>query len=230
MSGFQNFWEDDIYGKGRHLNLYPYDSVVSYIFRFASRFGSRKDVSILEIGFGAGNNIWFMAREGFTAAGIEGSASGVGFARRRLAAEGLSADLKVGDFTQLPWADGSFDLVIDRGAITHNPRTAISRSLAEVNRVLKPGGRLYSTHLFSAGNPNRTFGEALGDGAYDRFTGGYFEDIGLTFFATADDIRALHGEHLRLLSYEEMLTRDGASGALTSDYWMIEAEKPEIAR
>jgi SAM-dependent methyltransferase len=64
-------------------------------------------------------------------------------AKNWLAAEDLTADLRVGDMTALPWPDESFDAVIDRYAVATlmDQRTA----LREIARVLRPDGRFFST-------------------------------------------------------------------------------------
>jgi SAM-dependent methyltransferase len=80
---------------------------------------SRSDVRVLELGCGTGNNLWFAAREGFQVCGLDASATAVAFARERLEAEGLTADVRVGDFTQkLPYPDAFFDFIIDRAALS----------------------------------------------------------------------------------------------------------------
>lgn len=47
--------------------------------------------------------------------------------------------LEVGDVTALPFADASFDLVLDFGIIHHVPDW--QRAVGEVRRVLRPGGQ-----------------------------------------------------------------------------------------
>lgn len=47
-----------------------------------------------------------------------------------------------GDMENLPFADGSFDLIVHSQSLHHIP--VITRALAEIRRVLKPGGLLYS--------------------------------------------------------------------------------------
>jgi SAM-dependent methyltransferase len=53
---------------------------------------------------------------------------------------GLTVDLKAGDAQDLPFADQSFDTVVCTYALCSVPDEA--RAIAEMKRVLKPGGRL----------------------------------------------------------------------------------------
>lgn len=129
-------WESR-YAAGSALNRYPFDQVVSFMFRHGKP-GDR----VLEIGCGAGNNVWFLAREGFVAAGIDISPSAIAAAEARLAADGLEADLRVGDFHQLPWPDDDFDFVVDRSALVCSNEQ--KRALVEIARVLRPHGRFLS--------------------------------------------------------------------------------------
>ena len=156
IAAFDPIWENEIYGRGQALNRYPYDSVVTFVFRHAPRQKPRAAVRVLEIGCGAGNNIWFLAREGFQAYGIDGSATAITHARDRLAYERLAADLRVGDFTELPYADDLFDLVIDRCALTCVGRSAAARVVAEVARVLTPEGRFHFNPYSTAHTSHRT--------------------------------------------------------------------------
>ena len=64
----------------------------------------------------------------------------VGRALRRLSAYGPNrVDIRVGDTTQLEFADASFDAVVDFAALHHVPDW--QAALDEIARVLKPGGR-----------------------------------------------------------------------------------------
>ncbi|NEO02836.1 MAG: class I SAM-dependent methyltransferase, partial [Moorea sp. SIO3I7] len=126
---FDPIWEAK-YSAG-HRNLYPWDIVVSFLFRNYPRNKPRNEVKILEIGCGTGNNLWFAAREGFNVSGIEGSSSAIASAQDRFTTEGLTGDLRVGDFTQLPFESNSFDLVFDRGSLTCCGFTAGQQAVAE---------------------------------------------------------------------------------------------------
>ena len=50
------------------------------------------------------------------------------------------AAARVGDMRQLPFGDGEFDAVISSYAIDHLRRAERPKAIAEVARVLKPGG------------------------------------------------------------------------------------------
>ena len=58
----------------------------------------------------------------------------------RIAGVADRAAAKVGDARQLPFSDGDFDGAISVAAIDHVPRRDIPKAIAEVARVLKPGG------------------------------------------------------------------------------------------
>ena len=104
---------------------------------------------VLELGVGAGANIPFFQTLGCEFHGVEGSLSIV--ERLRQAFPGLAGQLICGDFTRrLPYADASFDLVVDRASITHNDTPSVQAALAEAARVLRPGGRFIGIDWFSS--------------------------------------------------------------------------------
>ena len=145
---FDPAWEAKYRDNPAYRNRYPWSCIVSFVMSWAPRDRPRADVHVLEVGCGAGNNLWFCAREGFASAGIDGSASAIDYAKDRFAQEGLRADLRVGDFGALPFASHSFDLCIDHAALSHTTSDGVRRAIAEIHRVLKPGG-LFFLNLYS---------------------------------------------------------------------------------
>ena len=71
----------------------------------------------------------------------------VELARERLRRRGSTARLWVGDATAIPVADSTYDAVFDFGIIHHIPRWRLA--LAEIHRVLKPGGRFYAEEVLA---------------------------------------------------------------------------------
>ena len=109
-----------------------------------SLLGVRPADRILEIGFGPGQGIRRLAK-----LAPSGQVCGVDFSEemhrqaRRMNAALIAAgrvDLRQCDAATLPFADGSFDKVLAVNVIYFWPEPAAR--LAEVRRVLKPGGRL----------------------------------------------------------------------------------------
>jgi ubiquinone/menaquinone biosynthesis C-methylase UbiE len=185
-------WERDIYAKGNQVNRWPFDKVISSIMH-ATSDRDRHEVSVLEIGCGAGNNIWFLAAEGFRAHGIDMSGTVINYARNRLHELGLQAELQVGDIADLPWQDHIFDFVIDRGTLTQNTHEHCGKIIKEARRTLKPMGIMLSFDLFGMNHPERLFGDEVSHHTFDNFRNGYFRSVGLTSFFTKQDLRVVFG-------------------------------------
>lgn len=134
----------------RAQRSYPNESLIQFI---ASRFFSlpnhlRKEVKVLEVGCGTGANLWMMAKEGLQVHGLDSSATALDLAHQHLADKwNVSADLKQGSFTYLPYDDASFDAVVDVVSLQHLSLEDARQALSEISRVLKPGGEFFSYRL-----------------------------------------------------------------------------------
>ena len=69
-------------------------------------------------------------------------------ARRRLQSRRECIRLWTGDATSIPADDGAYDAVFDFGIIHHVP--SWRNAVAEVGRVLHPGGRFYAEEVFGS--------------------------------------------------------------------------------
>ncbi|MDK1285601.1 class I SAM-dependent methyltransferase [Pseudoalteromonas umbrosa] len=214
-------WES-IYQSGQQLNKYPFSEIVSLIFQMKK---SNQSLKVLELGCGAGNNIYFMASEGIQCAGIDCSPSALRFATSRIEESQLTADLRVGCFTNLPWSANSFDLVIDRSALNCVPREQIKTALQQVHRVLKPGGRIFS-QIYADSHPAHH--SALNTSP--EFSKGMlhegFQDIDGLFFASALDIKQLFGHFVK--TSVSLNKAETLSGRITSAQWSIIAYKSDV--
>jgi SAM-dependent methyltransferase len=217
-------WES-IYSEGKALNRYPFDQVVSFIYKNFSRSKPRSETKILEIGCGAGNNVWFAAREGFSVAGVDGSSSAIEFARKRFADEGLQGDLRVGDFIHLPFEDDSFDFVIDRAALTCSGFSSAQKTVAEVRRVLIPGGRFFF-NPYSDRHSSFASGKPGPDGVTVDISGGTLVDIGPIFFYGKRDLHALFARGWKLASIRHVeYTEELETLYNCHAEWIVIAEK-----
>ncbi len=220
---FDPRWSE-IYAGG-HRQRYPWDCVVSFVFRNAPHDRARSEVSILEVGCGTASNLWFAAREGFRVTGLDGSADAIATARERFVEDGLEGELTVGDFTDLPYGDDVFDLAIDRAAITCSGRAAGRRAIAEVCRVLRPGGRFFF-NPYAAGHSSEATGRPGPDGVVVDIEGGTLTGVGQICFYGETDIAQAFGEGWELISQSHvaLTERLGSIDQIHSE-WRVIAEK-----
>jgi ubiquinone/menaquinone biosynthesis C-methylase UbiE len=91
----------------------------------------------------------FLSSRVSTVHGIDRSIEVARVARTRLGANQITN----ADVRSLPFADGSFELVVSNSTLDHfERREEITKSLLEINRVLTPGGHLILT-LDNLANP-----------------------------------------------------------------------------
>ncbi|MBI5191215.1 MAG: class I SAM-dependent methyltransferase [Nitrospirae bacterium] len=99
--------------------------------------GFTKDKKVLEIGFGEGYGTYYLAEEAREITGLDVSMSLVEHARAKYAKKNLY--FVKGDATDLPFPDGSFDVVISSQVLEHVKD--YMKSVRETARVLRPGGQ-----------------------------------------------------------------------------------------
>lgn len=102
-------------------------------------FARTARLRVLEIGCGCGSEAERFARAGADYTAIDLTNAAVSMTRRRFQLSNLQGSYVQGDAENLPFPDGSFDLVYSHGVLHHTPDTP--RTIREVYRVLSPGGR-----------------------------------------------------------------------------------------
>ena len=137
-ASFDPVWNEK-YAEG-FVQYAPWDAVVIALFRATPRHKPRHEIRVLEIACGTCSNLLFAARMGFDVTGLDASEKAVALAKEFFAQSGLQGRVDLGNFTQLPYADNSFDMVIDRCGISHTGFDVAHCAIAEVHRVLCPGG------------------------------------------------------------------------------------------
>ena len=101
--------------------------------------------AVLDVGCGTGT-LALIAKERVGTAGrvcgIDPGPKQITRARHKALRAGLSIDFQVGAIEQLPFPDQSFDIILSTLMMHVLPDDLKSRGLAEIARVLKPGGRV----------------------------------------------------------------------------------------
>jgi SAM-dependent methyltransferase len=126
--GSRGFFED--------LDQYHFEKL-HHLLRLVD-FDGHRGQSVLEVGCGAGVDLARFAKGGALVTGVDLSSSAIDLARANVAQQGLTADLRVADGEQLPFADAAFDFVFAHGVVQYTAHP--QRLVDEVRRVLKPGG------------------------------------------------------------------------------------------
>jgi len=153
---FSREW-DQLYRADAQMSIWPWSDLVSYVHRYAKPTdGFRR---VLELGCGAGANIPFFLKLGLDYYAIEGSEAIV----TKLHADNpeMREKIVVGDFTQVIPFSGLFDLVVDRGSLTHNNTQAIRRALSAIFSRLRSGGKFIGIDWFSNTHHDAKRGDAL---------------------------------------------------------------------
>lgn len=177
---------------------------------------------VLDLGFGLGRHVILFAREGFDTHGIEPTSSGFAYCEEWLKAEGLHADIRTGEMTELPYGDGFFDFVLSWNVIYHGTLSRLRKALEEIRKVARKGGLVYLTM-------NSTRNKHYGQGTEiepDTFLNPMKMDGDLPHhYSDEGEVKALleDWEVVRIEEREESLAGIIDPG---SYHWMILARKP----
>lgn len=102
--------------------------------------GDVKGLDVLDVGCGDGALASAMSRRGGRVTGLDPGSRMLQAARRRAEAESVDLHLVPGRAEALPFADATFDRVVAVTVLCFIPQA--DQAIAEMARVLKPGGRL----------------------------------------------------------------------------------------
>lgn len=106
---------------------------------FASGAGKR----VLEIGHGLGSDLLSWRQHGAEVYGIDITDEHHQLCKRNFDLRGEPVDLRLCDAARIDHPDAYFDVVYSQGVLHHTPD--IEACIAEIHRVLKPGGRFIMT-------------------------------------------------------------------------------------
>lgn len=167
----QNSWDptwEKVF-QSQEWGKYPPEELVRFIARSFYKVPDRKKIKVLDLGCGTGAATWFIAREGFTAYGIDGSETAIKIAKQRFQKEKLEGKFKIGDFIKLDYPNEFFDCVVDITALQHNKIENLKQVFSEISRVLKPNGKIFSMMVSKKTKFNEKTNPFNGRGYYHFF-------------------------------------------------------------
>lgn len=171
---------------------YPPEEVVRFFAKNYYAAKNRENIKVLDLGCGPGaGTSWYLAREGFSLYGIDGSKEAIKQSRQRFKKEHLRGNFKVGQAQILPWPDNYFDCVVDNVCLQHNSQKDTILIINEIYRVLKPGGRHFSLTI-GKGTYGEGSGEKIDATTYRELVIGPFSKMGPTRFATKESLKKLY--------------------------------------
>ena len=202
-------WQDD---KRRRAWLEPSPEVLE----IAGHYRARGFERALDLGCGLGRHTVALARMGYAVTGLDPSPQSLSQTRTALDQAGQTVRLISGGMHELPFEPHSFDYALAHGVIMHGDRSDLARALAELWRVVRPGGVLQATllskrsHKFGQGRevaPDTWVREGEGEGGDPHY-----------FCMAGDLLPLMPGWEPWLLEHKEF-TKPG------SWYWLLVAER-----
>jgi SAM-dependent methyltransferase len=98
--------------------------------------------TMLECGCGSAEVSAAMAAQGYDCTLLDASPAALHVARRRFERRGLRATYTLGNVYQLPFPDGTFDILTSFGLLEHF--ADVEKVIAEMARVIRPGGMFFA--------------------------------------------------------------------------------------
>jgi putative AdoMet-dependent methyltransferase len=124
-----------------------YDEALDTVFQMIA---AQNDEVGLDLGTGTGNLAGCFLTRGITMCGVDQSKEMLRQCRLKFP----NMETKLGNFLAIPYLDDQFDFVVSSFAFQHLSDEQKQLSLQEIDRVLKPRGRLCLADLiYSADNP-----------------------------------------------------------------------------
>jgi len=197
-------------GRAQWLDADP--DVAAAAEALAGRGGGR----VLDLGCGVGRHALVFAALGLETFALDGSAAGLAHLDDCARTGGLRVETCLGQMTELPFPEAFFDYLLAFNVIYHGDPGVVRQTIAEIRRVLKPGG-LYQGTMLSKRNEKFGRGREI---APDTFViDGEEEKSHAHFYCNAGELVGLF-EGFELLALE-----DREHGTPGSWHWHLKAER-----
>ncbi len=149
--------------KATDLTCFGYEAIVSEIVDRLATHPAAKDARVLDWGAGPGFLSYLLESQGVDTTYYEFKDESASYA---FVLGQLKGDkVFIEDPVRMPFQDGSFDAVTSCGVLEHVPDPALS--LAEIHRVLRPGGLFFVHHFPNRFSWTERLADRIGQPAHD---------------------------------------------------------------
>jgi SAM-dependent methyltransferase len=215
----------EFYLQRKHNRLYPTEFVVRiFLANYPDLVFDKKafsNSSILDIGFGDGRNTAFLCEQGFNVSGIEITEEIVKLAVDRLNELGLTADLRVGRNSQIPFDNSHFDYALACNACYYTDHSdSFEDNLKEISRVIKPGG-WFVCSVINQDNYTVKEGVRMADGHTICVSDPYGTRVGykLRAFESTEEIKGVFSPYFENFSFA--ISNNNYFGIDEKLFWVV---------
>ena len=198
---------------GRAAWLDPEPEVMAVVQDLRGAGGRRA----LDLGCGVGRHSLYLAHQGWTVSCLDASASGMQYLLSAATGRGLRVVPVIGAMTDLPYDAGQFDYILAWNVIYHGNGEVVRRCLAEIWRVLRPGG-LYQGTMLSKRHRNFGSGREVASNTFVQ-DGGEGDKAHPHFYCDRTDLASL------LSAFELRSLADRNHGGPGTYHWHLVAER-----
>lgn len=132
-----------IYEKRQNIMLYPNERIVAFLTNYYNDKSDNVNRKALDIGFGSGRHLKLLLDFQFDTYGIDIEESSITNAAELLGDNNKLKDLKLGDFKNLEFPSGMFDVIIVSGVIFLKPEDEINEDLRFIKNLLSDTGKIF---------------------------------------------------------------------------------------
>jgi SAM-dependent methyltransferase len=222
----ENSWET-IYAQGGHNNAWPWSELVSSFYRHRELLTS-KDLSVLDLGSGTGNNYPFWKSLGVDYYGIDISKSATDIFFSKFP-EVMDGRVKCGDFSFMETIPVKFDVVSDRGSLTCGDQIQISKIIPMILNSLNKGGLYIGIDWYSKSNSDFNLTSTKVDRNSRRdISSGPLAGVGTIHFADESDMLTMF-QDFEIIELSEKRVKKHFPAELKNELfatWNIIARKP----
>lgn len=133
----------EAYRSGRYRLCWDFADASPELVAFTAANQLRAGAFALDVGCGSGQDAAFLATLGYRVWGLDICAEALRLARITAEDRGVDVSWLQGNALDLPFNDGQFDFVNDRGCFHHFRDADCGAYAQEVGRILRSGGLLF---------------------------------------------------------------------------------------